>query len=806
LHDNGNGTATLTGTVPAGVNGVSYFRVTAANGAQSDANQIFTLTIDQAPVFTSSQTTAFSAGAMGMFVITTAGYPAVTSITQTGTLPTGVTFTDNHDGTATLTSPAGSGTPGSFMLNLTATNGIAPDATQTLNLNVNQSGSIASAPAATFTVGSTGTFTITTNSFTVTPHIMQTSPMPAGVTFHDNGDGTATLSGDPTAGSGGIFRLNFVASNGSSLATQSFQLTVLEAPTFTSASSATIAIGVPATLPIMTRGFPAASLSITTGMLGGGITFQNNNNGSATLLGTPPMDGVGSYTVTITASNGVTPDATEQFTLTIAAPMVQKTQGGILMGIGSGGDDSGNLAINNGNIVFTIDGQQMSFPMGQINGIQLQFGQGDDSLAIGAGIPPVNLTGGTGNITIMSANAGDTVIAGNGNDLLDAGTGTDGMFRGGAGQDTISGGGANTTLVGGSGNAMLVPASKHEFIKGGAGSDTVVSSAGHDSIQGGAKSNIFLNGAGKKDTINGGSGLNFAEANSSDVMTNILQVIDPAPPTTPAVEAAAPALSPAAGTVVTATDTGGVVDVEGTAVADHIVVSTDGTNLIIKNHGALVQSFVLTGLTGILVNGKGGGDTITVASNVTLTETLFGGAGPDSIIGGGGSALLGGGAGSDTLVGGSSTSLLVPGQFETFTAALNGKDVLIGGSGFAIADLAYRTDPMFLSNDGKNDSGDPNLGEKLTIMPSVLAIWGGAGNDTVVGTVAGEFLSGGSGNATIQGGGTDDLLVGGLGTDTVRVAAEPVTLYLDNGNANRYTGVDNPDEDVLQLDSEDVSF
>jgi Ca2+-binding RTX toxin-like protein len=211
-------------------------------------------------------------------------------------------------------------------------------------------------------------------------------------------------------------------------------------------------------------------------------------------------------------------------------------------------------------------------------------------------------------------------------------------------------------------------------------------------------------------------------------------------------------------------------------------------------------------LTGILVNGKGGGDTITVASNVTLTETLFGGAGPDSIIGGGGSALLGGGAGSDTLVGGSSTSLLVPGQFETFTAALNGKDVLIGGSGFAIADLAYRTDPMFLSNDGKNDSGDPNLGEKLTIMPSVLAIWGGAGNDTVVGTVAGEFLSGGSGNATIQGGGTDDLLVGGLGTDTVRVAAEPVTLYLDNGNANRYTGVDNPDEDVLQLDSEDVSF
>jgi Ca2+-binding RTX toxin-like protein len=288
------------------------------------------------------------------------------------------------------------------------------------------------------------------------------------------------------------------------------------------------------------------------------------------------------------------------------------------------------------------------------------------------------------------------------------------------------------------------------------------------------------------------------------MVTNIFQIIDPSPTSNAA--AAPPAIAPAAGLVATATDSGGVIDVEGSSLPDRIVVSTVGNNLIVKNHGAQIGSFPLAGLTGILVNGRGGADTITVDSNITLMETLFGGAGADSITAGGGSAVLDGGAGSDTLAGGSATSLLIPGQFETFTGSTNGKDVLIGGSGFNIADLSYRIDPMFLSNDGKNDSGDPNLDEKITIMPSVQAIWGGAGNDTIVGTVAGEFLSGGAGNATITGGGVNDLLVGGSGTDTVRVAAEPVTLYLANGNPDRYTGVNDAAEDILQLDSQDMEL
>jgi hypothetical protein len=51
--------------------------------------------------------------------------------------------------------------------------------------------------------------------------------LPNGVTFHDNGNGTATLSGTPASGSGGSFTLTLTANNGvGTAATQSFTLVV----------------------------------------------------------------------------------------------------------------------------------------------------------------------------------------------------------------------------------------------------------------------------------------------------------------------------------------------------------------------------------------------------------------------------------------------------------------------------------------------------------------------------------------------------------------------------------------------------
>ena len=49
------------------------------------------------------------------------------------------------------------------------------------------------------------------------------------------------------------------------------------------------------------------------------MTFVDNGDGTATLAGTPAAGTGGTYPLTITAANGVSPDATQSFTLTIAA-------------------------------------------------------------------------------------------------------------------------------------------------------------------------------------------------------------------------------------------------------------------------------------------------------------------------------------------------------------------------------------------------------------------------------------------------------------------------------------------------------
>ena len=73
--------------------------------------------------------------------------------------------------------------------------------------------SITSADSTTFTVGQPGTFTVTTTgtlpmSLSVTPGV---PPLPSGVTFTDNGNGTATLSGTPAAGTTGTYTFTITA-------------------------------------------------------------------------------------------------------------------------------------------------------------------------------------------------------------------------------------------------------------------------------------------------------------------------------------------------------------------------------------------------------------------------------------------------------------------------------------------------------------------------------------------------------------------------------------------------------------------
>ena len=319
--DNGNGTGTLAGTPAAGTQGIYDLTLHAHNVVSPDATQAFTLTVQGPPSITSGNSATFAEAYAGTFTVTSTGLPTA-ALSETGSLPTGVTFTDNGNGTAILAGTPAPGTHGVYTFTITANNGIGTPATQTFTLTVQVAPGITSADATTFTEGVAGTFTVTSTGLPPAA-LSESGTLPAGVTFVDNGDGTATLAGTPAAGTHGYYPFTINAANGvSPEATQNFTLTVDVAPGITSADATTFSQGISGSFTVTTTGLPTASLT-ESGALPTGVSFSDNPDGTATLAGTPAAGTFGVYDITIDASNNVSPDAVQAFTLTVdGAPTI----------------------------------------------------------------------------------------------------------------------------------------------------------------------------------------------------------------------------------------------------------------------------------------------------------------------------------------------------------------------------------------------------------------------------------------------------------------------------------------------------
>ena len=130
--------------------------------------------MDQAPAITSANTTTFTVGTAGMFTMTATGFPTP-SLGESGTLPSGVTFIDNGNGTATFSGTPAAGTGGTYPFATTASNGVSPNATQSFSLTVDQ--------ATTTTLSSNCMTTFVENQpFTITAAVSDTNSG-GGVTF-----------------------------------------------------------------------------------------------------------------------------------------------------------------------------------------------------------------------------------------------------------------------------------------------------------------------------------------------------------------------------------------------------------------------------------------------------------------------------------------------------------------------------------------------------------------------------------------------------------------------------------------------
>jgi hypothetical protein len=326
--DNHDGTASLSGT-PGPSTGVYVLTLIAGNGA-GVASQAFALTVVDPPRITSPGTASFTVGTQSTFIITTSpGLPLKTTVSESGKLPAGITFKPTKNGTATLTGKPAAYTGGVYPITIAASNGAGPAATQSFTLVVNgsaaQAPTITSANNAAFAVGTAGSFTITASPGTPgETTLTESGPLPEGVVFSPQPNGTAQLAGMPSAGTGGTYPVTITASNGIVSTTKSFTLTVSGAaappPTITTGNRATFTVGQAGTFTVATLpGTPTKTTLTEAGALPVGVTFTSGARGTGRLHGTPRANTGGAYTITLRASNGLT-WSTQTFTLVVAQP------------------------------------------------------------------------------------------------------------------------------------------------------------------------------------------------------------------------------------------------------------------------------------------------------------------------------------------------------------------------------------------------------------------------------------------------------------------------------------------------------
>ena len=100
-------------------------------------------TVLEAPVITSADATSFTILEAGTFTVTATGYPSGASISLSdggAVLPSGLTFVDDGDGTATLAGTPLAGSAGVYPFTVAAANGVAPAGAQDFTLTVGVAG------------------------------------------------------------------------------------------------------------------------------------------------------------------------------------------------------------------------------------------------------------------------------------------------------------------------------------------------------------------------------------------------------------------------------------------------------------------------------------------------------------------------------------------------------------------------------------------------------------------------------------------------------------------------------------------
>ncbi len=191
-------------------------------------------TDSEIPSFTSTPVTEATVGTEYSYGITTTD-PEDDAVTiEAPVLPAWLTFTDNGDGTATLTGTPAAGDVGDHAVSIEVSDALNT-ATQDFTITVadetppppdNTAPSFTSTAVTSATEGEEYSYAVTASDADDDTLTITATTLPAWLTFTDNGDGTATLSGTPAADDVGDHDVTLEVSDGTDIAAQGFTIAV----------------------------------------------------------------------------------------------------------------------------------------------------------------------------------------------------------------------------------------------------------------------------------------------------------------------------------------------------------------------------------------------------------------------------------------------------------------------------------------------------------------------------------------------------------------------------------------------------
>ena len=312
------GSATISGTPkPAAA---SYtVDLTASSSAGSATQQLVVTFSDygSAPTITSASSFVVAPKQYDHVQVVATGTPTPT-LHLDGTLPPGMSFHPQSDGTATISGylqPSGQTT---YDVTVTATNGNNPPAVQHLALDVAQPVTFTSPATAQLKAGSYDVVHLTTNG-TPTPKLTLAGNLPPGMSFRPNDQyGSATIQGQVPAGVTGTYQLTVTATNGvGAPVIDDLTLSFSQAPAITSPSQLSVTGGQPVRFTVHATGVPTPAVT-EQGALPAGLHFYGGN-GIAVIAGTPRYGLQGTTTIQLVAANGAGANATQQLHLVQSA-------------------------------------------------------------------------------------------------------------------------------------------------------------------------------------------------------------------------------------------------------------------------------------------------------------------------------------------------------------------------------------------------------------------------------------------------------------------------------------------------------